>query len=152
MSAWAGALKNPLRWRSLLCGAWLGLLLCVALISTPAAFATLPSADAGRVAGFILAREAIVSLALGMVLAVLERQIARDDERQFSAGLALALGTVFCTVLGYFVLQPLMAEARLGHGSLSFGQLHAVSLAFFVVKGLLVVALAWRSSRAAASL
>ena len=148
MSAWTSALKNPLRWRTLLAGAWLGLLLCVALISTPAAFANLPAADAGRVAGFILAREATVSLVLGMVLAVLERQIARHAERQFSAGLVLALGTVFCTVVGYFALQPLMAEARLGHGSLSFGQLHAISLGFFGVKGLLVVALAWRASRA----
>jgi hypothetical protein len=143
-----GALANPQRWRAVPSSGWLGLLLCVASISTPAAFANLPNADAGRVAGSILAREAAVSLILGMTLAVLERQIARHAARQFSAGLALALGTVLCTVLGYYVVQPQMAEARLGHGSLSFGQLHAISLAFFVVKGLCVVALAWRASGA----
>ena len=143
-------LKNPLRWRALLACAWLGLLLCVALIATPAGFSTLPKEDAGRVAAFILAREASTSLVLGMVLVVLERHLARHAERQFSAGLMLALGTVFCTVAGYFVLQPLMVEARAGQGALSFGQLHAISLGFFGIKGLLVVALAWRATRPAA--
>ncbi len=147
------ALKDPLRWRALLACAWLGVLLCVALIATPAGFSTLPKEDAGRVAAFILAREAATSLVLGMILVVLERQLARHAERQFSAGLMLALGTVFCTVVGYFVLQPLMVEARAGQGALSFGltfgQMHAISLGFFGLKGLLVVALAWRATRSA---
>ena len=39
-------------------------------------------------------------------------------------------------------------SARAGQGPLSFGQLHAVSAAFFVVKGLLVLLLAWRSADA----
>jgi hypothetical protein len=150
MSAWKSALMSPQRWRALLACAWFGLLLCVALIATPAAFATLPKVDAGRVAAFVLAREAYASLALGMILVVLERHLARHAERQFSAGLMLALGTVFCTVAGYFVLQPLMVEARAGQGALSFGQLHAISLVFFGIKGLLVVALAWRATRPAA--
>ena len=46
---------------------------------------------------------------------------------QFSAGMLLALGAVFCTVAGYFALQPMMPAARAGQGRLSFGQLHAVS-------------------------
>ena len=41
----------------------------------------------------------------------------------------LALGTVFCTVAGYYALAPLMAAARAGQGSLSFAQLHGISLA-----------------------
>jgi len=60
--------------------------------------------------------------------------------------MALALGTVFCTVAGYFAVQPMMTAARAGQGALSFGQLHAVSAVFFVAKGLLVLALAWRGS------
>ena len=58
----------------------------------------------------------------------------------------LALGTVFCTVAGYFALQPMMAAARAGQGPLSFGQLHAVSAAFYGAKVLLVLALAWRAA------
>ena len=135
-----------LRWRALLSGLWAGVLLCVAGIATPAPFALLAVADAGRVAGRILAQEATLSLVLGLVLALMERRVARDGPQQLSTGLVLALGTIFCTVAGYFAIQPLMAAARLGHGALTFGQLHAISAAFYGVKVLLVLALAWRAS------
>ena len=59
--------------------------------------------------------------------------------------MVLALGAVFCTVLGYFAVQTQMPAARLGQGALSFGQLHAVSALFFGVKGVLVLSLAWRA-------
>jgi hypothetical protein len=38
-----------------------------------------------------------------------------------------------------------MPAARAGQGALSFGQLHAVSAAFFIVKLGLIAALAWRA-------
>jgi hypothetical protein len=84
---------------------------------------------------------------------VLERLAARraaQDEAgsQFSTGMALAAGALFCTVAGYFALQPLMPLARAGQGLLSFGQLHAVSAAFFVLKAGLVLTLAWRGTAA----
>jgi hypothetical protein len=139
------------RARRLLPGLWAGFLLCVAAVATPAAFALLAQADAGRVAGRILAQEAYVSLVLGAVLLVLERAAARrlagsGQGSQFSTGMVLALGTVFCTVMGYFAVQTQMPAARLGQGALSFGQLHAVSALFFGFKGLLVLALAWRAT------
>lgn len=136
------------RTRALLPGVWLGLLLCVATLATPAPFALLPQADAGRVVARMLAQEAYTSLVAGVVLLVLERLAARraaaaGQGSQFSLGMVLALGAVFCTVAGYFALQPLMAAARLGQGPLSFGQLHAVSAGFYVVKLLCVATLAW---------
>ena len=139
------------RWRVLLAGGWAGWLLCVALLATPAPFAVLAQADAGRVAGRMLAQEAYTALALGVVMLVLERLQARrlaagGMGSQLSTGMALALGTLFCTVAGYFALQPMMAAARAGQGLLSFGQLHAVSAVFFVMKAALVVALAWRAA------
>jgi len=135
-----------LRWRSLLAGLWAGVLLCVAGIATPAPFALLAVADAGRVAGRILAQEATLSLALGLVLALMERRVARNGSTQFSTGLVLALGTIFCTVAGYFAIQPMMPAARLGQGPLTFGQRHAISAGFYGVKVLLVLALAWRAT------
>lgn len=139
-------------WRAhrLLPGLWAGWMLCVALLATPAPFAALTAADAGRVVGRMLAQEAYTSLALGTIILVLERLATRraaavGQGSQFSTGMALALGTLFCTVAGYFALQPLMPAARAGQGPLSFGQLHLLSAGFFVVKGLLVLALAWRS-------
>ena len=135
------------RWRRLLPGLWAGFLLCVALVATPAPFALLATADAGRVAGRILAHEAYASVVLGVAVLLLERARARQvGGRAFGLGFGLALGAIFCTVAGYFALQPMMAAARAGQGALSFGQLHAVSAAFYVVKVIVVMALAWRAA------
>lgn len=140
-----------LRARLLLPGLWAGLLLCVALLATPAPFALLAQADAGRVVARMLAGEAYASLALGVALLALERMAARrlalaGEGAQFSAGMVLCLGALFCTVAGYFALQPMMVQARLGSGPLSFGQLHALSAALYLVKSGLVLALAWRAA------
>ena len=84
-----------------------------------------------------------------MVLLVLERARRRGGSSdpggsQFSAEFALALGVVFCAVAGYFAVQPLMEAARAGQGRLSFGALHAISGGFFVLRGILMLVLAWR--------
>ncbi len=55
-------------------------------------------------------------------------------------------GTVGCTLLGYFAVQALMPAARAGQGVLSFGQLHLISTAFYGLKTLLVLGLAWRAA------
>jgi hypothetical protein len=133
-------------------GLWAGLLLCVALVATPAAFAVLPSAEAGKVVGYIFGHEAPTSLALGMLLFILE-QVAAATRAQaghgsrVSGAMLLVLGALFCTVVGYYALQPMMAIARSGQGHWSFGQLHAVSLGLFGVKMLLVLGLTWRAAR-----
>jgi hypothetical protein len=139
------------RLQLLLPGLWLGLLLTVALVATPAPFATLAQADAGRVVARVLAQEAYASLAFGVALLLLERRTARTAAEsgrgsQFNAGMLLALGALFCTVAGYFAMQPMMEAARAGQGALSFAQLHALSAAFYLVKAALVAALAWRAA------
>ncbi len=148
------AMRLAERARRMLPGLWAGWLLCVALLATPAAFALLARADAARVAGRMLAQEAYTSLALGVLVLVLERVAAQRAVRagqggQFTPGMVLALGTVFCTVLGYFALQPMMDAARAGQGALSFGQLHGVSALFYLVKLALVGALTWRAAKPA---
>lgn len=142
------------RLRRLLPGLWAGWMLCVAALATPAAFALLERGVAGRVAGRMLAQEAYTSLLLGIVLVVLERGAARRAAAAgagsgFSVGMVLALGALFCTVAGYFAVQPMMEAARAGQGPLGFGQLHAVSATFYAVKLALVAALAWRAARPA---
>jgi hypothetical protein len=137
------------RWAGWLAGIWAGLLLCVALIAAPATFATLASADAGRVVSRIFAQEAYLSLALAVALFLVVRRQARRDAAAgtgsvLSANLLLVLGTLFCTVAGYFAVQPMLEAARVGQGALSFGALHAISMAFFALKTMLVLALAWR--------
>ena len=141
--------------RRLLPGLWFGLLLAIALIATPAANGALDRVAFGAVARAIFAREAPASLVFGVLILMLERRAALDRHEeagtsQFSLEMVLALGALFCTVAGYYGLEPLMAQARAGAATpLSFMQLHAASLAFFGVKGLLALALAWRATRPA---
>ena len=139
------------RARRLLPALWAGFLICVAAVAAPAPFAELSAADAGRVVSRVFAQEAYASLALGVLLLILERLVARREAlagqgAQFSLGMVLTLGAVFCTVAGYFALQPMMPAARAGQGPLSFGQLHIASAAIYGLKTILVLTLAWRST------
>jgi hypothetical protein len=139
--------------RRLLPGLWFGVLLAIALIATPAANGALDKASFGAVARAIFAREAPASLVFGVLILVIERRdaLARHlatGVSQFSPEMTLAIGALFCTVAGYYGLEPMMAQALSGGPApLTFLQLHAISLAFFGVKGLLVLALAWKATR-----
>jgi cation transport ATPase len=139
--------------RRLLPAIWAGALLCIALLATPAPFATLAKADAGRVVAHIFVREAWLSLLLGAALLALARREAASlaesrQGSQFSTEMLLALGTIFCTVMGYFALQPMMAAAKSGEATpLSFGQLHGLSFGLFGLKMALVCWLAVRAAR-----
>ncbi len=126
---------------------WLGILIAVVGIATPAPFAVLAQADAGRVVARVLANEAYLSLAFGVAALVIANVQARSGTSRFNGNMILALAALLCTIVGYFVLQPMMAPARSGQGPLSFGQLHAASGGLFMVKAIVVAALAWRSVR-----
>ena len=143
------------RLRRLLPGLWAGVLLCIAAIAAPAAFALLERPVAGQVVGWFFQREAWLSIGVAVALLAIERSRARTAAAAgqgsvLSAEILLLMGTVFCTVAGYFALQPLMAGARTGQGPLSFGQLHFISVGFFLVKLLCIAALAWRACAPAA--
>ncbi len=138
------------RCRALLAGVWAGLLLGVGVVGAPAGFVVATSDVAGRVAGRMFAVEARVSVAFGLVLISLGAWAAfaareRSSRASFrGAQIVLPALAVLCTLIGYDVMQPLMAEARAGRGQWSFGVLHGVSAALFATKTLLVLALAWR--------
>jgi hypothetical protein len=124
----------------------------VAVLATVPAFALLARPEAARLVSRVLALEAYSALFLGGVLLALERVAAKrqaDDNggSQFSVGMGLAAGALFCTVAGHFALLPLVDAARAGQGGLSFGQLHAVSVGFFAVKLVLVAVMAVKASR-----
>jgi uncharacterized protein DUF4149 len=133
-----------------LAGLWAGLLWAIALIAAPAGFANAPADVAGRIAGRMFAQEAYLTLVVSVVLFVLLRRQARAAATAgagsvFSADMLLALGALFCTVAGYFALQPMMAAARSGQAAIaSFGALHGASMALYGLKALLASVLAWR--------
>ena len=142
---------------ALLAGLWAGLLAGVGFVGAPAAFAALAVQDAGRVVGRMFVYEAYTSLAAAVLLFLIERTRARRAAEAgagsvLSTDLLLVFGALFCTVAGHFALQPMMAAARAGQGAWSFGQLHAVSMAFYGLKTLLVLVLAWRLTAAAGPL
>lgn len=144
-------MKLLLRLRGPLAGVWLGIVLCLAFMVTPAAFVLLERSQAGQLAGQLFRTEARLALGLAMLLFVVERTWAarRAEQGQGSrltVNLMLVLGCLFCTVLGYFALQPMMEAARAGQGRFSFGTLHGASSAFFALKGLLLFAYLWRLS------
>ncbi|KQY81460.1 DUF4149 domain-containing protein [Pelomonas sp. Root1444] len=138
------------RVQALLAALWGGFLLCVAFGAAPSAFAVLERAQAGALVARLFNIDAQVSLAAALILMLLERRRQRDAAEAgaaggiFSAALLLPAVALFCTIAGYYGLQPLMAQARTGAGVASFAALHGASLAFFAVKGLAVLALAWR--------
>ena len=140
-------LRRLAGWVSGVCG---GLLLGVGFIGAPAGFAVTTAEIAGRSAGRMFAVEAYVSLAVAVIVLILTRRSASVEPEQpvvpaLNTDVLLVLGTLFCTVAGYFVIQPMMAAARAGQGGgLSFGALHGLSAGFFALKALLVLLLAWR--------
>jgi len=134
---------------ALLAGAWVGLMLCIGLLAAPTAFDVLPREMAGRVVARLFAGEAYAALVLCAVLFVIARRrsarrAAAGTGSVMSAELLLVMGALFCTVTGYFAIQPMMDAARAGQGNWSFGALHAASVVLFGLKGLVVLALAWR--------
>lgn len=139
------------RFRTVLAALWLGLVATLAVVVAPVLFAGLERADAGRLAGNLFRIEAHAALGLAAALFVIERRLASLRVRAgqgsvLSVNLLLVLGALFCTVLGYFALQPMMEAARAGQGRLSFGALHGISSALFALKGLLLLALVWRGA------
>jgi len=141
------------RVQSLLSGLWAGLLLAVGGVAAPSLFAVLERQAAGTGAGQIFQMEARISLGMAILLFVLERRRVRDlvEEGQstsaMSATLLMALGALFLTVFGGFVLHPLIQAAKAGQPTaLSFGAMHGISAALYWAKTLLVLILAWRLS------
>lgn len=135
-----------------LAGLWAGVLWGIGLIGAPAGFAALLPEGAGRIAGRMFMQEAYLSVGLSVILFLMLRKAARIAARSgagsvFDVNMLLVLGTLFCTVAGYFALQPMMAAARGGQGRMSFATLHGISASFYLLKSVLVSVLAWRLTR-----
>lgn len=125
-------------------GLWGGAILSIGLIAAPSGFAIASREVAGRIAGRMLAQEAWLSVVVAMVMLGLLWCSPRSAAPRPRGDVVLTVCALLCTLLGFFAIQPLMAEARAGQGLLSFGALHGISVVLFVLKGGLVSALAWR--------
>ncbi|MDT8997998.1 DUF4149 domain-containing protein [Paucibacter sp. APW11] len=148
------------RLRALLAALWGGLLLCIAGVAAPAAFAVLERAQAGKLVARLFERDAQIGLLLGLLLMMMERRLQRDGQERegmqqravFNPELLLPLLAMVCVVAGYYALQGPMQAAREGQGSWSFAALHGISLLFFGIKTAAVLMLAWRAARPMAAI
>lgn len=141
------------RLQALLSGLWAGMLLAIGGLAAPALFSVLERSAAGQGAGRLFWIESRVSLALAVLLFLLERRRVRDAIEggqaisAMNATVLTLLGILFLTVLGGFALQPMIQDAKSGQATaLSFAALHGLSAGLYWVKVLLAVSLAWRLS------
>jgi hypothetical protein len=132
-------------------GLWAGLILGVGAIAAPSLFAVLDRTLAGQGAGRIFATEARVSLAISVLIFLIERRRVRDEaiaqgqNSVMTGNLLLVLAALFLTVFGEFALHPMIEAAKAGQATrLSFGALHGISASLFWLKGVIVLTLAWR--------
>ncbi len=143
-----------LRARLLIATFWVGTLWAVGFVVAPTLFSTLSDrALAGTIAGSLFNIVAWLSIFCAAALLALLFQASRSEQNKPSRGLFyLILGMVACTLIGYFGLQPHMAELRLVLHSITdagviadakkqFGILHGLSTGIYVLQSLLGAAL-----------
>lgn len=126
--------------RLLLVTLWAGSLWTIGYIAAPTLFATLyDKVLAGTVAGSLLRSEAWLSMAVGVLLMAL-LAVSKDvtaERRKLLFGVVVAM--LVCSLLNYFGLWPVMAEAKLAGERSKFGMLHGVSMVIYLVQSLLGV-------------
>ena len=142
------------RLRVLLVTFWAGSLWTIGYFIAPLLFATLTDrAQAGTLAGLFFKAGAWISLICGAsLLAIIWTQRVHSTR---ILQIKLVSGMLLCTVLGYFGLQPYMAELRAiaaqSGGIMNdamrsrFGMLHGAASVIYLIQSVLAVGLVLKS-------
>lgn len=121
---------------------WAGMLWTIALLAAPTLFHFLPREQAGDVAAFYFMVEAYASLGFALVLLLLVQY------KPMSLEVWMILLALFSVVLGYFGLQPEMADLRASLDSSAkreqFAWLHGLSSGLFALRAVLASGLGWK--------
>lgn len=144
------------RARLLIATLWAGSLWTVGYLVAPTLFATLSDRVlAGTIAGRLFRIEAWLSVVCALALILLARLTQPgEDVRARRQLLVLAIGMLACTLVGFFGVQPFMANLREAAGpggvmdsdaKATFAILHGVSSVFYLIQSLLGVALVLRA-------
>lgn len=142
------------RLRVLLVTFWVGSMWTIGYVVAPLLFARLTDrAQAGTLAGLFFKAEAWISLICGASLVAIIWTQREHPTHILQIKLVLAM--MVCTVVGYFGLQPYMAELRAiaaQSGGImddatrsTFGMLHGAASAIYVIQSLLAVGLVLKS-------
>ncbi len=136
--------------RTLLITLWAGSLWTVGYLAAPLLFATLPDRTlAGTIAGSLFRAEAWLSLACGILLLAIFRSDTALQSRTICT--RIAIGMLICVVVGYFGLQPFMAEIRAAAAQaggvmddamrMRFGVLHGVASVIYLLQSVAAIVL-----------
>lgn len=119
---------------------WAGSLWTVGYLVAPTLFATLHDRVlAGTIAGSMLRTEAWLSMALAVVMVGL-LAASKDVTEQRRKTLYMVVGAMLvCTLVNYFGLWPVMADAKLAGDRSTFGMLHGISMVVYLAQSLLAV-------------
>lgn len=143
--------------RVLLVTLWAGSLWTVGYLVAPTLFAALPDrALAGTIAGILFRAQAWLSLACGLLLLLL---VWLDKALATKRSIYLFIVAMLaCVLVGYFGLQPLMAEIRAAAANKGgvmdealrsrFGMLHGIASVIYLMQSALAVALVLKTNRA----
>ena len=142
------------RLRVLLVTFWAGSLWTIGYVVAPLLFATLTDrAQAGTLAGLFFKAEAWISLICGASLLAILWAERENPTRTLQIKLVIVM--MLCAVIGYFGLQPYMAELRAiaaqSGGIMDdamrtrFGVLHGVASVIYLLHSLLGVGLVLKS-------
>jgi hypothetical protein len=143
------------RVRLLIATLWAGSLWTIGYIAAPTLFAVLPErTQAGTVAAALFRIEAWLSVVCALALfGLLYSAVNAMAPRERRTLLWIIAAMLLCTLVGYFGLQPFMAELRAAAGAEGvmegalrsrFGQLHGIASVFYLVQSLLAIALIWK--------
>ncbi|HJV85595.1 MAG TPA: DUF4149 domain-containing protein [Noviherbaspirillum sp.] len=143
------------RIRLLIASFWVGSMWTIGYLVAPTLFASLADKGlAGTIAGKLFRIEAWLSVGAVIALWVLLKTGSGESEGRAGKQLRwLTLGMLACTLVGYFALQPFMAELRAAAGpggvmdaatKARFGLLHGVSSVFYLIQSLLGALLIWK--------
>lgn len=136
--------------RTLLVTLWAGSLWTVGYLAAPLFFLTLQDRMlAGTIAGTLFRAEAWLSLACGLLLLAIFRADPYLPSRNSCT--RLVIGMLLCVLVGYFGLQPFMAEIRASAAMTGgvmdeamrarFGALHGIASVIYLLQSLLAVLL-----------
>ena len=136
--------------RTLLITLWAGSLWTVGYLAAPLLFATLPDRTlAGTIAGSLFRAEAWLSLACGILLMAIFRSDTTLQSRAIC--IRIVIGMLVCVVVGYFGLQPFMAEIRAAAAQaggvmddamrMRFGVLHGVASIIYLLQSVAAIVL-----------
>lgn len=135
---------------------WCGSQWAIGYLVAPTLFAVVESKmTAGSIAGRLFHTEAWLGLICGALLLWIATALVRRSPQAYRGLRWLVVAMLVCVLVGYFALQPFMAQLRaaaeasgveIGQSPYAarFGMLHGASSLIYLVQSLLGLALIWR--------